>query len=73
MLIVGISYTLHLIIKAFEHQNENTVVIIMFYNITRPVTITFHAIRNIVILSNLRKLCYNIVSSIRKKVNAFNR
>ena len=58
-----ISYTLPLITKIFSRTARwNTV--LMFYNITRAVTIAFNALRNAVVWSNLRKLYYNIVLTI---------
>ena len=55
-----ISYTLPLITEIFSRTARwNSV--LMFYNITRSVTIAFNALRNAVVWSNLRKLYYNIV------------
>jgi len=55
-----IAYTLPLITTFFREQKDE----IMFYNITRAVTIAFNALRNAVVWSNLRKLYYNIVLTI---------
>jgi len=70
-----ITYTLPLITKIFEQQymkySSNK-----FYNITRAETIAFNALRNEVVLSNLRKLYYYTVSTImknEKQIKAFYR
>ena len=59
-----ILYTLPLMIKIFSRTPRWNAVL-MFYNITRAVTIAFNALRNAVVWSNLRKLHYiYIVSTI---------
>ena len=42
---------------------------LMFYNITRAVTIAFNTLRNCVVWSNLQKLYYYFVSTIKKKIS----
>ena len=62
-----IPYILPLITTVFSRTARcNTV--LMFYNITRVVTIAFNALRNAVVWSNLRKLSYS-VNDIRKTIS----
>jgi len=58
-----ISYTSPLITQIFSRAARlNT--FLMFYNITRAVTIALNALKHAVVWSNLRKLYYNIVKTI---------
>jgi len=59
-----IAYSLPLITKIISTTARLNAVL-MFYNITRAVTIAFNALRNAAVWSNLRKLYLNIIINIR--------